>query len=76
MANFIKMNQSKLKLETPNTKPAMEEKTTLTANLALVISRKSRYIDFREIVLVVAFNFMVLGLNFCKYNNSDKEKRR
>ena len=61
MANFTNINQSKLKLEKQSTKPAIEEKTTLTANLALVISRKSQYIAFRENVEGVAFNFIVLA---------------
>lgn len=35
--------------------PAIEEKTTLTANLALVISRKSVQIDLKESLFIVAF---------------------
>jgi hypothetical protein len=42
MVKFNKTNQSSAwKFSTPSKKPAIDEKTTLTANLALVISKKS-----------------------------------
>jgi hypothetical protein len=56
MANFTKISQlSTPKLSTPKTKPANDEKTTLIASRALVISRKSVAIELMESVFAVAF---------------------
>ena len=53
-ANFNKITQLKIsKFVVPRTKPAIDEKTTLTARPALVIALKSIYMDLREIVLKV-----------------------
>lgn len=43
----------------PNKYPANDEKTTLTASRALVISRKSLYVAFMEKVGAVAFNLLL-----------------
>ena len=57
MASFSRINQPEcLKSTTPSIKPANEEKTTLTANRALVISKKSIVMALGENVFAVAFN--------------------
>ena len=45
--------------EKPNKYPTIEEKTTLTAKPALVISLKSKKIDFTFIVVVFKSNFLI-----------------
>jgi hypothetical protein len=47
--------------ENPNKYPTIEEKTTLMAKPALVISLKSRKIDFRVIVFVSKSEFLIDG---------------
>ena len=45
--------------EKPNKYPTIEEKTTLTAKPALVISLKSKKIDFTFIVVVFKSKFLI-----------------
>lgn len=47
-------------LFTPSKYPAIEENKTLIAKPALVISLKSRNIDFNEIVFLVVLNSMIV----------------